>query len=148
MNDITYQIRFYSEDDKNYVTRLMEDLCSVYNVEFDRERWKKSLEEKIQISDFTKLLVAEMEEKIIGMLVADIRRANGDRVGHLTNLIVAPDFRNLGVGESLVNKAVEFFKFNHVNTVKVNIRAKSKAVIKLFAKLGFDEYIVQLKKTL
>lgn len=148
MNDITYQIRFFSEEDQNYVTKLMETLCSVYNVEFDRERWKKSLEEKIKTSDFTKLLVAEMKEKIVGMLVADIRRANGERIGHVTNLIVAPDFRNLGVGESLINKAVEFFKFNHVHTVKVNVRAKSNAVIKLFAKLGFDEYIVQLKKTI
>ncbi|MFX0099857.1 MAG: GNAT family N-acetyltransferase [Candidatus Hodarchaeota archaeon] len=148
MSDPNYQIRAYSEDDKNYVTELMEQLCTVYNVEFNKERWKKSLEEKIQISDFTQLLVAEMEGKIVGMLVADIRRGGNGRAGYLTNLIVAPDFRNLGVGESLINEAMEFFKSNHVTTVKVNVRIKNESAMKLFAKLGFKEHIIQLERTI
>ncbi|MHA1369079.1 MAG: GNAT family N-acetyltransferase [Promethearchaeota archaeon] len=140
-------IRFYSEDDEKYVNKLMQDLCATYNVEFDEQRWRRSLENKIKNSDSTKMLVAELEQKVIGMLVADIRRTNG-RTGYISNLIVFPEYRNIGVGEKLIKSAIDFFKKNHISIVKVNVRAKAKSAKRLFVKLGFLEHIVQFKKDL
>ncbi len=141
------KVRAYSEHDKTVVTKLMQDLCIAYNVEFDEERWNASLEKKIMISDSTKLYVADQDGKTIGMLVADIRRAK-ERAGYITNLIVAPDFRNKGAGELLITSAIDFFKKEHVTTIKVNIRSDTRHVQALFAKLGFEEYAVQLRKIL
>nr|MDO8118938.1 GNAT family N-acetyltransferase [Candidatus Sigynarchaeota archaeon] len=93
----------------------------------------------------TKLFVADQGGRIIGMLVADIRRTK-ERTGYITNLIVAPDFRNKGVGEQLISGAMDFFKQEHVTTIKVNIRSDTMQVRALFAKLGFQEHVIQLKK--
>jgi len=52
---------------------------------------------------------------------------------------------SLGV---LINEAMEFFKSNHVTTIKVNVRVKNESAMKLFAKLGFKEHIIQLERTI
>ena len=140
-------IRQYSEEDREYVTLLMKKLCHTYNIDFDETRWKNSLENKFKNSDTTRLFVADKNSDVIGMLVADIRRnMNTGRNGYITNLIVSPDARQKGTGEKLVKKALEFFKANHVDSVKVNVRAKTEDARKLFVKLGFKQYVVQLKK--
>lgn len=143
---ITY--REYSECDKEYVTTLMKELCRAYNVDFDEGRWLRSLDEKVSRSESTRMFVADKDGAVIGMLVSDVRNVEGDRVGFITNLIVAPDYRNMGVGESLVNQALDHFRGQHVNLVKVNIRARTHSALKLLARLGFEEAVVQLKRNL
>nr|MDO8113209.1 GNAT family N-acetyltransferase [Candidatus Sigynarchaeota archaeon] len=147
MEDEKIKIRDYNAQDEQYVTTLMQALCKTFKVEFDEERWRKSLEQKIAKSDFTRMFVADKDGQAMGMLVADIRSAE-ERTGHITNLIVAPDYRNIGVGEKLINAATDFFCDNHVLVVKVNLRAGTDSATKLFAKLGFVEYAVQFRKDL
>ena len=101
-------IRSYSEKDKKFVTNLMRELCLVYNVEFNKERWERSLEMKFSNSDATRLFVAESKcENVVGMLVSDIR-GKPHRTGYITNLVVAPESRNQGVGESLIRSHSEY----------------------------------------
>jgi len=145
-DDIT--IRVYDERDNEYVTRLMQDLCKIYNTDFDEDRWRRSLEQKSTNSDITRIFVADCDDNVIGMLVADIRHTQNDKAGYITNLIVSPDFRNKGVGERLISKALDFFRDSHVSSVKANIRPKTSLAMQLLAKLGFEEYVVQLRKDL
>jgi len=145
-DDIT--IRVYDERDNEYVTKLMQDLCMTYNTDFDEDRWRRSLEQKKANSDLTRMFVAEWDGNVIGMLIADIRHTQEDKAGYITNLIVSPDFRNKGVGERLIENAIDFFRDSHVSTVKANIRPKTSLAMKLLAKLGFEEYVVQLRKDL
>jgi hypothetical protein len=84
MNDEDIHIRTYSEPDKQYVTTLMRELCSVYHVEFDESRWRRSLEAKFQHSDGAHMFVADKDGRAIGMLVADIRKGE-ERVGYITS---------------------------------------------------------------
>ncbi|MHA1683878.1 MAG: GNAT family N-acetyltransferase [Promethearchaeota archaeon] len=147
MTDENLNIREYNEEDNRYVTGLMKTLCLTYNVEFNETRWENSLNERIKKSDTTRMLVVEKDERVIGMLVAEIRRGNGqERTGYISNLIVAPDSRNIGAGERLIKHATEFFAKNHVSAAKVNVRADSESALRLFAREGFNEYIIQLKK--
>jgi len=141
-------IRVYDERDKEYVTKLMQDLCITYNTDFDEDRWRRSLEQKSANSDLTRMFIADCDGNVIGMLVADIRHTQDDKAGYITNLIVSPDFRNKGVGERLIENAIDFFRDSHVSTVKANIRPKTSLAMKLLAKLGFVEYVVQLRKDL
>jgi ribosomal protein S18 acetylase RimI-like enzyme len=141
-------IRVYDERDNEYVTKLMQDLCVTYNTDFDEDRWRRSLEQKKANSALTRMFVADLDDNVIGMLVADIRHTQEDKVGYITNLIVSPDFRNKGVGERLISSAIDFFRDSHVSTIKANIRPKTSLAMKLLAKLGFEETVVQLRKDL
>jgi ribosomal protein S18 acetylase RimI-like enzyme len=147
MNDEDISIRTYSEQDKQYVSTLMRELCGVYHVEFDESRWRRSLEEKFQHSDGAHMFVADKDGRAIGMLVADIRKGP-ERVGYITNLVVAPEYRNKGVGEKLIMKAMDFLRDNHVLVVKANLRAASDSATKFFMKMGFTEFAIQLRKDL
>lgn len=148
MEEDNITIRVYDEQDKEYVTNLMQELCKTYNTDFDEERWRHSLEQKIANSDLTRMFVADSNGSVIGMLVADIRHTQDDKAGYITNLIVSPDFRNKGVGEQLINNAIDFFRESHVSAVKANIRPRTTMAMKLLAKLGFEEFVVQLRKDL
>ncbi|HME51644.1 MAG TPA: GNAT family N-acetyltransferase [Candidatus Lokiarchaeia archaeon] len=148
MEEDNITIRVYDERDNEFVTGLMKDLCVTFNTDFDEERWRRSLEQKIANSDLTRMFIADYDGNVIGMLVADIRHTQDDKAGYITNLIVSPDFRNKGVGEQLINNAIDFFRESHVSVVKANIRPKTTMVMKLLAKLGFEEYVVQLRKDL
>ena len=147
MNDEDIHIRTYSEQDKQYVTTLMKELCSVYHVEFDESRWRRSLEEKFQHSDGARMFVADKDGHAIGMLVADIRKGQ-ERVGYITNLVVAPEYRNKGVGEKLILSAMDFLRESHVPVVKANLRAATDSAMKFFMKMGFTEFAIQLRKDL
>ncbi|MBD3188971.1 GNAT family N-acetyltransferase [Candidatus Bathyarchaeota archaeon] len=149
MSNENITIRQYKEDDKDYATNLMRHLCNTFHVEFDEERWKRALDEKILKSDLTRLFLAEIKDEIVGMLVADIRRGGSStRTGYITNLIVAPDSRNIGAGESLMKHAIDFLRENHAQAVKVNVRATVPDARRLFTKLGFKEYVIQYFKPL
>ncbi len=147
MNDEEFRIRTYSEQDKQYVTGLMRELCSVYHVEFDESRWRRSLEEKFQHSDGARLFVADKDGHAIGMLVADIRKGQ-ERVGYITNLVVAPEYRNKGVGEKLILSAMDYLRDVHVPVVKANLRVATDSAMKFFMKMGFSEFAIQLRKDL
>ena len=147
MNDEDIHIRTYSEQDKQYVTNLMKELCRVFKVEFDESRWRRSLEEKFQHSDGARMFVADKDGHAIGMLVADIRKGQ-ERVGYITNLIVAPEYRNKGVGEKLIMSAMDFLRESHVPVVKANLRAATDSATKFFMKMGFSEFAIQLRKDL
>ncbi len=147
MNDEDIHIRTYSEQDKQYVQTLMKELCRVYHVEFDEARWRKSLEEKFQHSDGARMFVADKDGRAIGMLVADIRKGV-ERVGYITNLVVAPEFRNKGVGERLIMSVMDYLRENHVPVVKANLRAATDSAMKFFMRMGFSEFAIQLRKDL
>jgi ribosomal-protein-alanine N-acetyltransferase len=147
MTDDEFHIRTYSGEDKHYVTTLMEELCRVYHVDFDAGRWRKSLEEKFHASTQARMFVADNDGQAIGMLVVDIR-AGEEQIGYITNLIVAPVYRNKGVGEKLITKAMDFLRENHVPVVKANLRAPTDSAIKFFMKMGFAEFAIQLRKDL
>ncbi|NMC07694.1 MAG: GNAT family N-acetyltransferase [Candidatus Lokiarchaeota archaeon] len=147
MNDEDIKIRTYNERDEEYVSNLMRDLCGVYHIEFNETRWRKSLEEKFHRSDGARLFVADKDGIAIGMLVAEIRKGD-ERVGYITNLIVAPEYRNKGVGEKLIKAAIDFLRENHVPVMKVNLRAAPDSPAKFFMKMGFSEFAIQLRKDL
>nr|MDO8083576.1 GNAT family N-acetyltransferase [Candidatus Sigynarchaeum springense] len=147
MNDDDIRIRTYSEQDKLYVTTLMKELCSVYHVEFDEARWRRSLEEKFHNSDDARMFVADKDGRAIGMLVVEFRKGV-ERIGYITNLVVAPEFRSKGVGEKLIKAVMEFLRDNHVPVVKANLRATTDSAMKFFMKMGFTEFAIQLRKDL
>ena len=98
------------------------------------------------------MIVAIDEEKnnmVAGMALISIRKTNfGFLFGNISNLIVDPNYRGEGIGEKLLRYAVDFFKKNHINSVRIIVKTELDEVARqLFAKYGFNEIfkVLELK---
>lgn len=55
----------------------------------------------------------------------------------MMNLAVRPDYRRMGIGETLVNELVVRLKEQKVNCLTLEVRASNESAIALYEKLGF-----------
>ena len=144
-------IREFSERDTEEITSLMKNLCLLKGQEFDEERWRKSIIEHMKKDSNSEVFVAFDEEKksIIGMANCSIRTSDkGYRFGLISNLIVKEEKRRLGIGEEIVRYIVDFFKRNHINSIRLALKQDADNAAKtLLTKLGFQEtlHIYELK---
>ena len=136
-------IREFSEKDTEEITLLMKDLCALKGREFDEERWRKSIMEHVKKDSNSEVFVAFDEEKesIIGMANCSIRTSDkGYRFGLISNLIVKEEKRRLGIGEEIVRFIVDFFKGNHIHSIRLALKQDADNAAKtLLLKLGFQE---------
>ena len=138
------KIREFTEKDTEQITGLMKQLCSITNTEFDEVRWKASLIAEFKKDVKNEMIVAIDEEKnnmVAGMALVSIRKTNfGFLFGNISNLIVDPNYRGEGIGEKLLRYTIDFFKKNHINSVRIIVKTELDDVArKLFAKFGFNE---------
>ena len=62
------------------------------------------------------------------------------RYGYVSNLIVEEEKRRTGVGEMLIRNIVEYFKRNHIQSIRLALKTNlDSAAQTLFQKLGFNE---------
>ncbi len=137
------QIRAFTEKDTEEITNLMKQLCSITNQEFDEERWKHSLIAEFKKDVKNEMIVAinEMKNKVAGMALISIRKTNfGFLFGNISNLIVDPSYRGEGLGEELIKYSIDFFKRNHINSVRIIVKTElDESASNLFTKFGFNE---------
>ncbi len=144
-------IREFSERDTEEITLLMKNLCILKDQEFDEERWRNSIIEHMKKDSNSEVFVAFDEEQkaIIGMANCSIRTSDkGYRFGLISNLIIKEEKRRLGIGEEIVRYIVDFFKRNHIQSIRLALKQDvDNAAKKLFTKLGFQEtlHIYELK---
>jgi len=137
------QIRAFTEQDEEETTNLMKQLCSITNQEFNEDRWKHSLIAEFKKDIKNEMIVAfnEMENKVAGMALISIRKTNfGFLFGNISNLIVDPNYRGEGLGEKLIRYSIDFFKKNHINSVRIIVKKElDESARSLFIKFGFNE---------
>jgi glucosamine-phosphate N-acetyltransferase len=71
--------------------------------------------EKIKSNPEHKIFVAELEERIVGSTTLFIEPKfihNGGFVGHIEDVVVAKKFQGKGIGEKLIQTALEYAKKN------------------------------------
>ncbi len=147
MSDAT--IRDFSERDIEILTELMRKLCEITKIEFDPTRWQKSIRQQFHESDISHFFVAELDGIAIGMAFATVRRTlSGVRFGYIANLIVDSKYRGHRIGERLIQSAIDFFKQNHLDTVRVAVRKESPEALHLLKKTGFSEKITILEQNI
>jgi ribosomal protein S18 acetylase RimI-like enzyme len=121
MNSFT--IDFARMDD---IDELCELLNELFNIEEDftpnYEKQKKGLE--LLIDDENSIIfVARHKNKVIGMCSIQIliSTAEGGKVALLEDLVVAKNFRNMGIGTKLLSKVEEFCRKN--NLLRISLLA-------------------------
>jgi GNAT superfamily N-acetyltransferase len=98
---------------------------------------------------FSVLYVAEYEEKIVGFIVARVKRVpeylGGVMVGELKDMWVEPEVRRLGIGEELLRKAIEWCRGQNVYSVEAQILLGNEPILKLVEYLGMKKELYQLR---
>jgi GNAT superfamily N-acetyltransferase len=100
---------------------------------------------------FSVLYVAEYERKIVGFIVARIKRVpeylGGVMVGELKDMWVEPEVRRFGIGEKLLRMAIEWCREQKVYSVEAQILLGNEPIIKLVEYLGMKKELYQLRLT-
>jgi ribosomal protein S18 acetylase RimI-like enzyme len=136
-------IREFSRTDIDEITVLMKKLCALKGQDFDEMRWRNSVEERMNKDSKLEFIVAfeKTTEQVIGMAHCSIRISeDGSRFGVVSNLIVKEKKRRSGIGEQLMKQATDYFRRNHINSIRLALKTSINDAAKiLFKKLGFEE---------
>ncbi|WP_027415602.1 GNAT family N-acetyltransferase [Aneurinibacillus terranovensis] len=90
------------------------------------------------------VMIAEYEEKVVGVIVGTIDGARG----YFYRLAVDPAYQRLGIGRKLVEALEKRFKEKGVTRVFIMVNQDNKKVIPFYHSLGYEvkEYITLSKK--
>ena len=136
-------IREFSEHDIDEITSLMKNLCSMKMQEFDEDRWRANLEKNMKRDSNVGVFIAFDNDTnlVIGMAQCSVKNSdNGNRFGYISNLIVKEEQRRSGIGEKLMHHIVDYFKKNHIQSIRLALKTDlDRAAQLLFKKLGFQE---------
>ena len=111
--------------------------------------WKKeNLESEFQTNPFARILVAELNNKVIGFIIYYIT-FNSSKIAQSA---VKKEYRKQGVGEALMNEMINLIisnnkllkdekeiEENFIETMTLEVRESNTKAINLYKKLGFKE---------
>lgn len=83
-------------------------------------------------------LVAVANGDVAGYIVADVTRRFGRNLGHVKDVAVHPEYRNAGVGSSLLRRAVAVLSIHGADSVKLEVRRSNEGAKHLYRKFGFE----------
>jgi len=136
-------IREFSEQDIDEITYLMKNLCSMKMQEFDEDRWRVNLEKSMKRDSNVGVFIAFDNDMnlVIGMAQCSVKNSDkGNRFGYISNLIVKEEQRRTGVGKKLMHHIIDYFKKNHIQSIRLALKTDlDSAAQLLFKKLGFQE---------
>ena len=78
--------------------------------------------------------VAEYQGKIVGYVIARVESGN---LGHIISIAVHPDFRGLGIGKALLEKAEETLRDLGCYRVYLEVRVSNRIAVNLYRKMGY-----------
>jgi len=100
----------------------------------------------------TKILLAEVDEKIVGFIVGVILKAPGyivpKKIGNIDNAFVKEDYRHQKIGENLIKELFKWFKEKKVKHIELSVDARNTIGINAWRKFGFFDFRIEMKKEL
>jgi GNAT superfamily N-acetyltransferase len=83
-------------------------------------------------------LAYDESENIIGMLTVGIYYSTTGKKAWIEDVVVADTFRGQGIGEKLVQHAIDFAKTKNVNLLMLTSHPSRIAANKLYPRVGFN----------
>jgi [ribosomal protein S18]-alanine N-acetyltransferase len=84
------------------------------------------------------VLLALADEELAGFSIVNVERSRGRRVGYLTTLDVAPNFRGRGLAGALMQQAEAQASAADCAAMLLHVFTGNKAAIGLYEKLGYE----------
>lgn len=126
MNDII--IREMNVDD-------IDDVLEVEKVSFSTPWSKESFIQEVKENKLARYIIAQVDEKVVaygGMwLILD--------EAHITNVAVATGFRNMGIGQMIIDGLINICNELIINHMTLEVRKSNYPAIKLYKNNGFVE---------
>jgi ribosomal-protein-alanine N-acetyltransferase len=90
-------------------------------------------------------VIAESQRQVVGYIMcrlehgfSDLRKLRFARKGHIVSVAVMPEYRNLGIGCSLVQYALAAMSAHRTDECYLEVRVNNYPAINLYKKLGFE----------
>lgn len=83
-------------------------------------------------------LVAEIDGRIAGYVVADVTQQIGRALGHIKDVAVHPDYRRAGVASTLLSQSLGVLAAHGADTVKLEVRQSNDGAKRLYREFGFE----------
>ncbi|MFW9951129.1 MAG: GNAT family N-acetyltransferase [Candidatus Thorarchaeota archaeon] len=84
------------------------------------------------------IAIDEDNDNVVGMIIAELRiDPFGASEGYIKQLFLKEEYRDKGIGELLLRKAIDHLQKIKVDKIKVNIKEKAKEAFNLYEKLKF-----------
>ncbi|MDQ0216472.1 ribosomal-protein-alanine N-acetyltransferase [Oikeobacillus pervagus] len=126
MNDVRF--RYMTVED-------VEQIMVVEHQSFTLPWTKESFYYELMENKFATYIVVEVEGQVVGYcgvwVVID--------ESHITNIAILPEFRGMGLGESLLRNVMFVSKRMGGKTMTLEVRVSNKAAQSLYKKLGFKQ---------
>jgi len=98
------------------------------------------------------VFVATERDEPVGIITGRIHTTLPIRVlrrqGHISNMFVVPELRKRGVATKLIRRLLNWFRERGIGDVRLATHFGNAAALKLFGKLGFQEYAIEMTKSL
>ena len=88
------------------------------------------------------IFVAEIEDKVVGYITGRIDAIT--KIGQIPNLAVLPDFQQKGLGQQLIQVALDYFKAEGMVMAKIETLAQNPVGTAFYPKMGFVEVARQI----
>ena len=88
------------------------------------------------------IFVAEIEDKVVGYITTRIDIIT--KIGQIPNLAVLPDFQQKGLGQQLIQVALDYFKAEGMAMAKIETLAQNPVGTTFYPKMGFAEVARQI----
>jgi ribosomal protein S18 acetylase RimI-like enzyme len=89
------------------------------------------------------LLVADMDGRLIGQIFIQLHSVPADpkrvpKTAYLYSFRVRPEYRNMGIGSSLVSKAEEALQMKAFDRVLIGVARDNHDALRLYQRLGYE----------
>lgn len=125
-----------------YRKASVKDIDSLYEIEakhFSHPWTKEQFLYEISENEFSTILVAEDEDKIVGFLVYWILFDNAQ----ICNICVRDEYRKKGIASDLFDIAETAFQMHGCFSITLEVRVSNEPAINLYKKRGFSTVCVK-----
>ena len=126
----------------NYRLANINDVDSLYEIEskyFSHPWTKEQFLYELSQNEFSKIVVAEENDNIVGFLVYWILFDNAQ----ICNICVIDECKKRGIASKLFDIAEEDFKKNECFTITLEVRVSNVPAISLYEKRGFTKVCIR-----
>ena len=132
------------------VTKMHKELHPEVAEKFLEEHFDKKYYNECIENSQTVFLVAELDRKVIGFLLATIKQSalREKFVMNISNIAILDDFRNNGVGTQLMEVLSNLAKTKDCARIELNVYNNNETAKSFYKNLGFETQRIVLQKLL
>jgi ribosomal-protein-alanine N-acetyltransferase len=124
-----------------------EDLKSVYDIEkkIFLDPWEKSMFLMVHCEEESIFLVAVINEKVVGYIIASTKKIiglNSKKNGHLMNLAVEEEWREKGIATALLKNVIKHLLKKKIKSLKLEVRISNFKAQRFYESHGFKKEVI------